>query len=183
MLAQINKDVVYFILFRTLVILLFLAISSQIYATAKDSTSISIQVIHQQKKQKIRLSGSLTSNTLKRIKLNDIKNHANNTKPIKLGSFAIQSNIKGRCRLDFSSVNQFRLKHSTLASTFLTSYQLSLNKQIINNHKKTIQNSSCSFDTKILTLNVSNAAGKLQNTKKFKTGYYWDTLMITVTAP
>jgi hypothetical protein len=181
--VETNKNVIHFLLLRALVIMLSMAMSPQIFAAAKDSTSISIQVVHQQQKQKMRLSGSLTSNTLKRISLSNIKSLAKNKKPITLGSFAIHSNIRGRCRLDFTSVNQFRLKHSTLADTFLARYQLSLNKRIINNHKKTIQDSSCSFDAKVLTLKVSNALGKTKNTKEFKTGYFWDTLMITVTAP
>ena len=165
-----------------------MAMSNQVFATAQDSTSIRIQVVHSAPKQKIRLTGTATSNKLKKFDVNNFKNHSNTTEPVKLGSFGIHSTIEGNCRIEFNSANQFHLKHSNLPDTYLARYQISLDNKNIDIHSKTIQASSCNLGSKALTMrflksNAKTTYAKKESIQNNDPGYYWDTVMITVTAP
>ena len=152
---------------------------TQLQAAATDSTSINIQVVHRPQQQKIKLTGSINSNNFRTFNIYYTERRA---KAIKLGTFGIHSNIRGKCQLGFTSTNQFRLKHSRFTN-ILAHYQVSLNKKRIGIHNKLIPQASCHFDSSTLELTILDSPKILKTNETFKTGYFWDTLMITVTAP
>ncbi len=173
--AQRNKKNQHGLL--ALVSLILLLMHTQLQATATDSTSINIQVVHHPQQQKIKLTGSINSNNFRPF--NIYKEAERHPPAIKLGTFGIHSNIRGKCQLGFTSTNQFRLKHSHITNR-LARYQVSLDKKRIGIHNKLISQANCHFDSSTLELVILDSPIIL---KTDEAGYFWDTLMITVTAP
>jgi len=140
---------------------------------ASDSTTVGVEVIHD---EYVKFIGT-ADGIVKTIPVADIK-PANNNSPnptVNIGTLGLEATVAGSCRLDFSSLNGFSLKHSQ-GNQRLASYELSYNMNTIDSSNLAMVLPSCNTASTSLDF---TAVGKIK--KNARPGLYSDTVTITVT--
>jgi len=155
----------------TMMIAIIGAVSTvNIANAAGESTDILVRVIHD---QYVRLTGTAVGSS-RMFSVDDVK-PPNGSKPLlSLGTLGLQSNIAGNCSMDFSTANNFRLRH-TVSNKKLTSYILKYRNKRITRRKHTL-----TMPCNVLPTTLAfKRRGKFRN--RVRSGIYSDIVTITVT--
>jgi len=126
----------------------------------------------------VNLKGTVVG-AFKHFTVDEIKPNGNRRKGpwLKLGTLGLNSNVSGNCDLEFTSLNNFKLRH-TQTNIVLSKYRLKYKNNRITrqNNRITV---GCNINNKPLRF---QSIGKIQN-RVIDAGVYRDVLTITVTAP
>ena len=148
-------------------------ISLNIVHAANDTTSINLELTHT---VFVNLVGTVVG-AEKFFSVDDIK-PAGRRGPgptVSLGTLGVESNISGSCTLDFSTRNNFRLRH-TVSNRRLTNYRLNYKGSRINRRNTTMVLPSCNEVQSSLDF---TATGRFR--RNVSSGIYQDVVTITVT--
>jgi len=156
----------------TICLTLLCVFSNTAFALDKQKT-LDIQVVHT---EYVKLVGSVIGAT-RTFDVWDIEpiGWNNNGQLVTLGLLGIESNVAGNCTLDFSTVNNFKLRH-TVSNKRLARYILRYKGKKIRKNKPTIVLPSCNIAPKALKFRTK---GNFRQNRE--AGFYSDTITITVT--
>lgn len=146
--------------------------SNSIFA-ANESTQIDLQLTHI---EYVNLIGNVVGAS-KYFSVDDIE-PAGNSGPgptVSLGQLGLEGNTVGSCTLDFSTINNFRLRH-TVTNRRLTRYRLNYKNKKINKKNTSMTLISCNEAQSSLDF---TAVGNFR--RNVKSGIYQDIVTITVT--
>jgi len=124
----------------------------------------------------VNLKGTVVG-AFKHFTLDEIKPTGNRRKGpwLKLGTLGLDSNVSGNCDLEFTSLNNFKLRH-TQTNQLLSKYRLKYR-----NHRITRKNNLISLPCKRKNKPLRfQSIGRIQN-RVITAGTYRDILTITVT--
>ena len=140
---------------------------------ARESTFIELQVTYD---EYVKLVGTVVG-AVKTFSVDDIK-PAGNRGPgptVSVGSLGISSNLTGDCTLNFTTRNNFRLRH-LVSNRRLTNYRLNFNGKRINRRRNTTMTLPCNSAPTSLDF---TATGRFR--RNVASGIYSDTVTIVVT--
>ncbi len=139
-------------------------------SAAGESTDILVRVIHD---QYVRLTGTVAGSS-RTFSVDDVKPPDGSRPWVSLGSLGLESNIAGNCDIDFSTQNNFKLKH-TVSNKRLTRYILKYRNKKIRKNKHTLTMPCNALPS---TLSFKRKGRFRQNVRS---GIYSDVVTITVT--
>lgn len=155
-----------------LMIAALLSTSFSIGYAATETTYIDLSVIHD---EYVKLVGTVVGSD-KTFSVDDIE-PAGTRGPgptISLGTMGLETNLTGTCDLDFSSINNFRLRHTT-SNRRLTNYRLNYKSNRINRRNRTM---SVPCNSTLSSLDFTATGNFRQNVQS---GIYSDTVTVVVT--
>ncbi len=155
---------------KTLLVLLF-SFSLTITSAVNKTQILDLNVTYT---HYVTLLGSAVGAT-KYFLIEDIKPLSGGRPKVTIGLLGLESNLSGSCTLNFSTQNNFKLKH-TVSNKRLTRYILKYKGKRISKNKPTIVLSSCNVPASPLKL---KRKGAFKN--NVKSGIYQDIVTITVT--
>jgi hypothetical protein len=140
-------------------------------ALAADTTTVELEVTHT---PYVKLLGSVVGAS-KFFSVTDIKPVGGGRPKVTVGFLGLESNISGSCTVDFSTQNNFKLRH-IVSNQRLTRYILKYRGQKIKKNAPTIVLPSCNLNLRPLKL---KRKGPFKNNPQ--AGIYQDIVTITVT--
>ncbi len=153
--------------------MILIALSVLMVNTARaagESTDIQVRVIYD---QYVRLSGTAVGAS-RTFSVDDVKPPDGSKPLLSLGTLGLESNFAANCTMDFSTQNNFKLRH-TVSNKRLTRYILKYRNKRITRTKNSLD-LPCNTTPSVLAF---RRRGKFRN--NVKSGIYADIVTITVT--
>ncbi len=137
---------------------------------AGESTDILVNIIHD---QYVHLTGTAVGSS-RTFSVDTVKPPDGSKPLLNLGTLGLESNFAANCTMDFSTQNNFKLRH-TVSNRRLTRYILKYRNKRITRRKHSLD-LPCNTTPGVLAF---KRRGKFR--KKVKSGVYADVVTITVT--